>query len=271
MRRWRRDLVGHYQRRWSWAARWCERIAFICVPYFALAILLHRFGHVSSDQVVWLLAIGLVLIATSLIFGVRALFDLWNGGYRGGRATIRGVILSVLMLTPFVWYGYLAVEHPPVYDVATDPFDPPQLRATLAERENAEANPLAEYDTEYAVVIVAEYPALGSRRYEAGAERIAAAVETLVADYGWRRVGAPVEAAEAEAAPETLIEAVASTPLLGFNSDVAVRIASEAEASVVDIRSVSRFGAHDFGYNAALIEAFLADLDKALIGIAGEG
>ena len=67
------------------------------------------------------------------------------------------------------------------------------------------------------------------------------------------------------------IEAVASSPVFGFKNDIAIQIVSEAEATLVDMRASSRFGAHDFGYNAKIIEKFLADLDTSLLGIAGEG
>jgi len=39
----------------------------------------------------------------------------------------------------------------------------------------------------------------------------------------------------------------------------------------VDVRSSSRLGNHDFGYNAKVIEDFLTQLDASLLGIAGEG
>lgn len=59
--------------------------------------------------------------------------------------------------------------------------------------------------------------------------------------------------------------------IFGFRHDIIIKIQSEEEATLVDMRSASRFGAHDFGSNAAIIEDFLADLDTALLGIAGEG
>ena len=105
-------MVGHYERRWSSAAVWCERIASISIPFFAIAILLHRLGEISTPQVVWLGAAGLAMLLTSLFLGMRAVADLWTRGLRGGKRTVRGVIITLLLLTPFIWHGYLAVEHP---------------------------------------------------------------------------------------------------------------------------------------------------------------
>jgi hypothetical protein len=317
-------MAGYYERRWSSAAVWCERIAAISIPFFAIAILLHRMGEITTPQVVWLGAAGLALLLVSLFLGIRAVVDLWTKGLRGGKATVRGVIISLLLLTPFVWHGYLAVEHPMLSDVSTNPYNPPPFIAASQEREalaGEGANPFAEYDAAYADILIAEYPKVGSRRYNAGPERVLASVRQLVADRGWKVIAmrgvpedqSPPAAAPQAAAPEAKaqnggdanvtgskaakkgngdkdkpatpneqeiaselpgtieIEAVASSPVFAFKNDIVIQIISEAEATLLDMRASSRFGAHDFGYNAQLIEKFLTDVDTSLLGIAGEG
>ncbi len=87
-----------------------------------ITILLHRFGKVTTPQAVWLNAFGLAMIVASLVLGVRAFLDLWNRGLRGGKATVRGVIVATMLLIPFLWFGYLAVEHPMLSDVSTNPY-----------------------------------------------------------------------------------------------------------------------------------------------------
>jgi len=305
-------MAGFYERKWSSAARWCERIAMICLPYFALTILLHRFDKITTPQAVWLVAFGLAMILASLFLGVRALLDLWNNGLRGGKATVRGVIVATLLLIPFIWHGYLALEHPLLSDVATNPYSPPQyLQAQKLREENAAAgmNQLADYTEAYADTLIADYPKIGSRRYNAGPERVLASVRTLIADRSWTITATqgvpedapppapavesdpeageeapakpkaadaanpePAEAEEASDLPANIeIEVVATSPVFGYKNDVVIQIVSEAEATLVDMRSSSRFGAHDFGYNARLIEKFMSDLDASLLGIAGEG
>ncbi len=70
----------------------------------------------------------------------------------------------------------------------------------------------------------------------------------------------------AETADERYIEAVASSFLMGFESDIVIRLIDEEDGTLVDMRSASRWGPHDLGSNAARIIAFLADLDEALQG-----
>lgn len=95
------------------------------------------------------------------------------------------------------------------------------------------------------------------------------------------RLGAPVvsfdpqqvspigrEAAEvAEEHDERYIEAVATSFIFGFESDVVIRLIEEEEGTLVDMRSVSRFGPHDLGANAARIVSFMKELDETLQGL----
>lgn len=76
------------------------------------------------------------------------------------------------------------------------------------------------------------------------------------------------DAAEAE---ERYIEAVASSFIFGFESDVVVRLVEEDEGTLVDMRSVSRYGPHDLGSNARRILSFMEDLDTALQGLGVDG
>lgn len=69
---------------------------------------------------------------------------------------------------------------------------------------------------------------------------------------------------------ERYIEALATSAVFGFATDVVVRLVEEDDRTVVDMRAASRYGRHDLGANAALIEDFLRDLDDALQGLAGE-
>lgn len=286
-------MGGFYERRWSRAALWCQRLALVGIIYFALAIVLHRFGWVTTPQFFWLVAFGLLLLVASFALGIRAASELWYDGKRGGKATVRGIVLTIFMFLPFAWAGWLAVRYPPLSDISTDPEAPPafvEIALMRATGAGAGMNRLAGYDPAYVELQSNAYPDIGSRRYNTGAERIFGAVRALIADRGWTVVsvrGAPQSEAETDAAPaqgngtdegivaqaplNAEIEAVAASAVIGLRTDVAVRIVSEAESTLVDMRSANRYGPHDLGSNARLIQKFLADLDKALAGLAGEG
>jgi uncharacterized protein (DUF1499 family) len=59
------------------------------------------------------------------------------------------------------------------------------------------------------------------------------------------------------------IDAIAGSPVMGFPSDIAIRVKPSATLTRIDIRSVSRVGRHDFGVNARRIEKFEADIAEA--------
>ncbi|MEP1206663.1 MAG: DUF1499 domain-containing protein [Rhizobiaceae bacterium] len=75
------------------------------------------------------------------------------------------------------------------------------------------------------------------------------------------------EETELEEQEERYVEAVAMSFLFGFESDVVIRLVEEEEGTLVDMRSSSRWGAHDLGSNAARIISFMQDLDESLQGL----
>ncbi len=287
-------MTGYYRRKLSRSARWCHALALISAPFFLITILLHRFDYIETQQVFGLLAAGLAMLVASLFFGFRATIDLWVNGVKGGRKTIRGMLMSFSMLVPFLIGGYLAITLPPINDVATNLETPPQFEALAALRSSLDeggVSPLAVYDEAYQSIVASEYPKLVSRRYNAGAERVFAAVRQLVTDNDWQVMevrgvsgevateqSGEVQAGDsqagdaAEPAAEPLqIEAVARSLILGFENDVIISVSEEAESTLVDMRAAARYGQHDLGANARLIDRFLIELDTALLGISGEG
>ena len=288
-------MVAVFEERVSNSAIWCQRLAAFLVPYFLLVILLFRFNKIEAVQLLALVGIGLIISLVSVILAIRAVGDLWSRGYRGGSRVVRGALLALLVLTPFLYFAFLAVQLPLANDVSTNPYDPPQYIAAVeyrAERGESGMNPIFEYTPDYAREIVAAYPRLQSRRYPAGPERVLEAVTAIIQEQEWpitASLGIPQTSAEpengeeasaeseaelADNEPETsdiYIEFVERTLVFGFENDVVVRIISEDQNTLVDLRASSRWGRHDFGYNAGLINKFLEMLDTALLGIAGEG
>ena len=78
--------------------------------------------------------------------------------------------------------------------------------------------------------------------------------------------GRDTDAEEPAEGDERYIEAVATSFIFGFESDIVVRLVEREDGTLVDMRSASRWGPHDLGANARLIRDFMADLDLALQG-----
>jgi uncharacterized protein (DUF1499 family) len=63
--------------------------------------------------------------------------------------------------------------------------------------------------------------------------------------------------------PQALrIEASGSALLFGFEDDIIVRVTPSGGGSRVDVRSLSRVGKSDFGFNANRIRKFMRQLAK---------
>ena len=95
-------------------------------------------------------------------------------------------------------------------------------------------------------------------------ERLDAARALREGDLGRSARGAVVEG------DERYIEALATSAVFGFETDVVIRLVEEDERTVVDMRAAARHGRHDLGSGAAVISDFLRELDEALQGLAGE-
>ena len=54
-----------------------------------------------------------------------------------------------------------------------------------------------------------------------------------------------------------LIEAVDTTAIMAFKDDIVIRLRSDGEGTVIDLRSVSRVGVGDIGANAKRIKGFM--------------
>lgn len=302
-------MVGFYERKKSVSAIWCQRLGIFLIPYFLMATLMHRFGGIQTPQLFVIMAIGLVIAIVALILAIRAASDLWSKGHKGGKLMVRGMLLSLLVLLPFGYYAYLALALPLANDISTNTFRPPEFIKTWESRirrSNEGINQLADFDDEYSERLLIAYPRVGPRRYPAGPERVYQAVNRIIQDRGWKVIAshgiaepAPnedvekeklednpkgkkknskktIKPADIEVETEQLLEDISievtiTSLIFGYKYDAIVRIISEDVSTLVEMRSSSRWGAHDFGVNAKIIEKFMGDLDLALLGIAGEG
>ncbi len=298
-------MVGLVERKLSKSAIWCRRLAVFAIPYFLGTIIMYRLDKMTYDQTIGLLGFGFIILIVSILFAVRAMVQLWNEGAKGGKKTIFGLSLSVMMLAPFLIIAVQAMRYPPINDVSTNIFSPPVFSAkTLGIRRARGVSLLNDVETEIdedemASMLLA-YPKIGPRRYPAGPERVYKAVSEIVKDRGWsitdirglpggveetkvkaestkknakksKKAAAKNSGMEAATDNDIFLDAVSSTLFMAFKNDVVIKIVSEEENTLVEMRSAGRWGRHDFGENARIIEKFMRDLDQNLIGIAGEG
>ncbi len=321
------ERMARFRRRRSRSAIWCQRLASFALPFLLITILGHRFGFIDTVPMLWLLGLAVVILLASLVLGVVGFMQLWSDGRKGGLKATQGMLLAIVLLTPFAYYGGLAFWLPPLHDISTDLQTPPDFDIAIDDR-SAGMNPILPPTEAQAQNQIAAYPRVQARRYPLGVGRVFRATAELVRERNWtiltseepdreapvddegsglvakpttdsdgmplriptpafRPEQAPIEAGgepvqievqeisplgreageEVEAISERYIEAVATSLVFGFESDVIIRMIEEENGTLIDMRSNSRWGPHDLGSNAARIRAFMSDLDDSLQGL----
>lgn len=254
-------MAAYFERRTSRAAMWARRVALFAALLFAVSAVAHRARMFETPGFIWILAVVAFLAAVALFLAALGFSRLWRFGDRGGRASAWAVLIALGVLAPFLFAGWNVLTKPRLAGVSTDTAAPPEFDAALRNR-SAAMNPIGPISEAAALLQEKHYPDASGRRYEASLDLVAVAVDEIVEARGWEvlsRQGDP------QLSLQMTVEALAYTPLLGFPSDIAIRLTDEGGGSFVDMRSVSRYGRHDLGSNAARIAAFMADLDAAMM------
>ncbi|MEQ1942194.1 DUF1499 domain-containing protein [Mesorhizobium sp. VNQ89] len=247
----------YYERRVSSAVVWSRRLAIFSLVLFLVAGTSHRIGYLASADLLPVLGVVAGFALLSLLAAVRALFLFWDHGGKGGGALVFAVLVALLVLAPFAVTLYRGVTLPMLSDVSTDTDDPPELAIASAAR-TAGMNQIEPFTLERRQLQEDAYPEATGRRYEAPIGQVFEVIEDMLDRHGWSIVGQSEFPAEAT---EITIETQARSPILGMPVDVAIRLIDEGTSTYVDMRSSTRYWGHDFGDNAARIEAFLAELD----------
>lgn len=234
--------------------------------WFVIAALGTKFG-------IWGWQFGLLTMTISAgpillgILGIVALVALVLAIRARPRRTLPLAVAAVALLAVLAVFGMLAslgskAAANPIHDIATDTANPPAFSAqTMAERAEAKANPVSDYQTplgelepyktriskelavkSYAQIITAspDRPAplpLGGATREQGVAAVAAAMEAM----GLTDIRQDPAAGT--------VEGVETSFWYGFKDDVVARVGE----TQIDFRSVSRVGVSDLGANTARI------------------
>lgn len=256
-------MPSRLRERQSSLAVWSVRLAMLSVPVLIIAAIGHRGALMDATTTYGVIAVGFSIAALAVIAAISAFAGIWQDGRKGARTALWGLILGLLVLSIPAVGAWRVVAYPRLTDVMTDLDDPPEFEAALAER-GTDAEPLADPTDDQADLQRDAYPDLVSRQYPVGTARVFTDALALVTDRGWRVIGQHPPDDQDDSGR---IEAVAMTPVFGFRQDVVIRIQSNGEGSVVDMRSAARHGAHDLGADADRIHGFFSDLDDSLQGI----
>jgi Protein of unknown function (DUF1499) len=242
-------------------AIWARRFALFSLAATVIAVIIVRSGALDIVPALSTLAGALALAVVAILLALAAGVVIWREGVGGVQQAVTALLIGLALIAYPAYLGVKAYRLPAIYDVTTDPIDPPRFEA-IARLRPRDANPVT-----YAGLYAAEQQRAAYSDIEpdltdsSPLEAFNAALK-VITKRKWHIVDA--RSPQGATPHEGRIEAIALTPLLGFREDVAVRVRATPEGARIDIRSASRYGRHDLGENAARVRALIDDIDDVL-------
>jgi uncharacterized protein DUF1499 len=240
-------------------AVWALRMAWFSLAATILAIIIVRSGFLENRPALATFAGALALAVIALVLAFAAFAVIWTDGLEGMGKALSAIAIGVALLAYPGYLGIKAYRLPWIYDITTDPIDPPRYEV-LARIRPRDANPVIYAGLSAAEQQRAAYPDLESMEQDVSPK---IAYDSALAVMIKRKWNVLLKRAP-EGRRDGQIEAVVRSPIMGFRDDVVLRIRAIPDGSRIDVRSSSRYGTFDFGSNAGRIRSLLDDIDDAI-------
>ena len=239
-------------------AIWARRCAFFSLAATVLAIAIVRSGLLEIEPALATFAGALVFALFAIVLAFGAFIVIWKDGLDGLGYALIALSIGVALIAYPTYLGVRAYQLPMINDVTTDPINPPRFEVVARLRPRG--------TVEYAGLYAAEqqrlaYPDVEPLSVSASPQLAYEEAVKVITKRKWRVV---LERAPQTGRRDGQIEAVARTPIMGFRDDVALRIRPVSDGALIDARSASRYGKHDFGANASRIRSLLEEIDEAV-------
>lgn len=241
-------------------AVWARRMALFSLAAAFLSIIIVRSGLLEIKPALATFGAALAFAVLALLLALAAFVVIWKDGLNGMGYALTAIGIGVALLAYPAYLGVTAYKLPWIYDITTDPLDPPRYEA-LARIRPRDANPIIYSGLATAEQQQAAYPEIEPLEEDATPQSAYTAALSVITKRRWRIVD---QRPPQPPRREGHIEAVARTPIMGFRDDVIVRIRPNEDGARIDVRSSSRYGSFDFGTNAARIRSLVDDIDEAI-------
>jgi len=195
-----------------------------------------------------------------IIGGICGAIGLFRSGGTGGNTVAAMPWLAVLLGIAALVNASMMMGNggAPIHDISTDTVDPPEFIA-VAELRGPGDNPVAYAGPETAAAQASAYPDIQTIVLPNRPAGIFDTTLAVAASMGWEIVASDIEAGR--------IEATATTPFVGFKDDIVIRFRSTDDKTLIAVRSKSRVGRGQMGFNAKRIRAYR---DKLLLAVNAE-
>jgi hypothetical protein len=242
---------------YSKAALLSRRLAVFSLAVAILGLLSVK----SSRDLIAVLGGAVAVASAAVLFALLAFMVIWRSGHKGAGQALAGLSLAILLLAYPAYLAQEAMRLPRLSDISTDIADPPKFsisRAALAARGDTTPVdvPIAERRAQ-----IKAYPQIQPILLDLDAQEAFDAVLTAMTANGWTVVEKIRPGGRSGLGH---IDAIATSFILGFPSDITLRLRPIAGQTRIDIRSVSRLGLYDFGAGAHNIANFETELEAVV-------
>jgi len=239
-------------------AAWSGRLALFALAVAALSVMVLRSGLLEIVPALATFAAALIFAGLAMLLAFVSFVVIWRQGLAGLGHALLALFLGLLLLAYPSYLGYRATKLPAIYDITTDPANPPRFDVLARLRPRGRTNYPGAATAEQQL---AAYPDIVPLQLAVPPKVAYDLTLALITKRKWLLVDSRPPAAGRR---EGVIEAVTRTPIMGFRDDVVIRVSPLGQGSRVDVRSASRYGLHDFGTNASRVRALLEDIDDGI-------
>ena len=233
-------------------AIWARRIALFSLAATFIAIIIVRSGALEIVPALSTFAGALALAVLAILLAFGAAVSIWKDGVGGMGEAVTGLLIGVALIAYPLYLGVKAYQLPAIYDITTDPIDPPRFDA-IARLRPRDANPVT-----YAGPLRRRAAAYGLFRHRARCDQCLAAGSLRRGAEGHHQAQMARGRCASAAGP-----ARARRPHRGGRAHADPGLprrrrrarARHADGARIDVRSSSRYGRHDFGTNAARVRS----------------
>jgi uncharacterized protein (DUF1499 family) len=241
-------------------AIWSRRLALFCLQLVVLDVILHRLFSLPTPVAFNIFVAGWIGAVLALLLALVSVVIIWRQGRGGGGSATLAIAAALIVIGIPALVAPQIAGYPKIYDITTDPANPPRFVALAAARPKG-ANPATYPGAETARLQGQAYPDIRP----VVVSRPAGETFEIVGDT-LRRLRWEIVAEEWPKGPGQpgSIEAVERSLLAGFYDDVSIRITGNDRESRIDVRSAARYGPHDLGRNAARIRGFFKEFQTRM-------
>ena len=187
-------------------AIWARRVALFSLAATVIGIIIVRSGTLDIVPALATLAGALLLAVVAILLAFGAGAVIWIEGVSGMREAVAAFFIGLALVAYPLYLGVKAYRLPAIYDVTTDPIDPPKFEA-IARLRPRDANPVTYAGLYAAEQQHAAYSDIEAEMTDSSPQEAYDAVLKVITKRKWHIVDSRPPGAR-----EGHIEAIARTP-----------------------------------------------------------